>query len=138
MSTPSTPAPQLGPYELVDRIAAGGMAEVFRAREPRSAGEPRTVVLKRMLPHVAATPDARVMFREEARLGAFVRHRNVVEVLDSGEHEQQPFLVLEYVPGVDLWRLGRWLQRQGRTLGTPLALLVVGPYLTVQYRRGAL
>jgi eukaryotic-like serine/threonine-protein kinase len=108
----------------VDRIAVGGMAEVFRAREPRQVGEPRVVVLKRMLPHIAVHPGARAMFEEEAGIGACVRHPNVVEVLGRGHEGGQPYLALEYVPGVDLWRLGRWLERQGATLGTSLALFI--------------
>ncbi|GAB4197974.1 MAG: hypothetical protein OHK0013_06600 [Sandaracinaceae bacterium] len=97
------------------------MAEVFRAHEPRAAGAPRSVVIKRMLPALASEPAARAMFQEEARLGSLVSHPNVVEVLGSGEHDGLPFLVLEHVPGLDLWRLGRWLAREGRVLGVALA-----------------
>ncbi|MFW5876031.1 MAG: protein kinase domain-containing protein [Myxococcota bacterium] len=124
---PPPPPPNLrfGAYTLVDRIAVGGMAEVFRASEPRAAGDPRTVVIKRMLPHIAAHPDARAMFEEEARLGSIIEHRNVVDVLGRGEEHGHPYLALEYVPGVDLWRLGRWLGREDRALGVPLALLIV-------------
>ncbi|MFW6066858.1 MAG: protein kinase domain-containing protein [Myxococcota bacterium] len=133
-STQPPPAPPpnatFGPYTLVDRIAVGGMAEVFRAAEPRAAGEPRTVVLKRMLPHIAAHPDARAMFEEEARIGSMVTHPNVVEVLGRGEEHGHPYLVLEYVPGVDLWRLGRWLARQGTTLAVPAALRIVADLLS--------
>lgn len=122
---PPPPNLQFGAYTLVDRIAVGGMAEVFRASEPRAAGEPRTVVVKRMLPHIAAHPDARAMFEEEARLGSIIEHRNVVDVLGRGEERGHPYLALEYVPGVDLWRLARWLGREDRALGVPLALLIV-------------
>jgi len=102
----------------------GGMAEVFRAQEPRPAGEPRIVVLKRMLPSIAAEPGAREMFAEEGQIGGLLRHPNVVEVVGYGEERGQPYLVLEFVPGVDLWRLSRWLMREGRTLGEQLALFV--------------
>ncbi len=101
------------------------MAEVFRATEPRPAGEPRVVVLKRMLPSIAAEPGSRSMFQAEAELGAHVRHPNVVEVLDVGAQDDQPFLVLEYVRGVDLWRLMRWLRRAGKGLDVELSLFVV-------------
>jgi serine/threonine-protein kinase len=97
------------------------MAEVFRATEPRAAGEPRSVVLKRMLPTLASEPAARAMFEEEARLGSLVAHPNVVRVLGSGEQDGQPYLVLEHVPGLDLWRLTRWLTREHRVLGVELA-----------------
>jgi len=123
---PPAPAPNtaFGEYTLIDRLAVGGMAEVFRAREPRTAGEPRVVVLKRMLPQVSAEKTGVAMLLEEARLGARVHHPNVVEFLRTGEVEGQPYLVLEYVPGCDLWRLTRWLLRRGRALGTELAVFI--------------
>ncbi len=101
------------------------MAEVFRATEPRSAGEPRTVVVKRMLPAIASEPGARQMFEAEADLGALIKHENVVHVLGYGEADGQPFLALEYVRGVDLWRLFRFLTRNGLLLGVPLTLYVL-------------
>lgn len=126
---PPPPAPpkgtRFGPYTLEERVGLGGMAEVFRASEPRPVGEPRTVVLKRMLPHIASEAGAAEMFREEARLGGLVRHDNVVHVLGEGDTDGQPYLVLEYVRGCDLWRLGRWLTREGRTLEPALGMFVV-------------
>ncbi len=127
-STATEPAAerrQVGSYTLVDRVAVGGMAEVFRALEPRPVGEPRVVVLKRMLPHIAEEPGAAAMFREEAELGSRVQHQNVVHVLEFGESDGHPFLVLEYVPGCDLWRLSRFLRRQGQPLPRDLAIYVV-------------
>ncbi len=124
---PPPPAPhtRFGRYEIVDRIAVGGMAEVFRAREVRAVGEPRVVVIKRMLPHVAAEESGLLMFREEARLGAQVAHPNVVELLEVDSADGHPYLALEYVPGCDLWRLSRWLVREGRVLGVELATFVL-------------
>jgi serine/threonine protein kinase len=101
------------------------MAEVFRALEPRPVGEPRLVAIKRMLPSVAAQTGAREMFRAEARLGAVIRSPNVVEVLAHGEEEGQPFLTLEYVRGMDLWRMTRALTRHGQRLDVHLAVFVV-------------
>lgn len=107
-----------GAYQLLDRVAVGGMAEVFRALEPRPAGEDRVICVKRMLPHLASEPGALAMFEEEAQLGARIRHPNVVQMLGFGEAGGQPYLALEYVRGCDLWRLLRWIQHQG--LGLPL------------------
>jgi serine/threonine-protein kinase len=116
---------RFGPYTLIDRLAVGGMAEVFRAHEPRPVGEPRIVVIKRMLPEIAAQPGSRAMFEAEAKLGGHVVHENVVEVLGLGEENGQPYLALEYVRGVDLWRLSRFLMREGRVLGVPLTMFVM-------------
>ena len=101
------------------------MAEVFRALEPRAAGEPRVVVLKRMLPHIADEINAQQMFAEEARLASHVTHPNVVHVLGHGEIEGQPYLTLEYVPGCDLWRLNRRLTRDSRKLEHDLVVYLV-------------
>jgi len=123
-TSPSSPAPgtRIGRYEVIDRIAVGGMAEVFRARALDSEVGERVVVLKRMLPSVAAESDGPAMFAEEARLGARVRHPNVVKLLDHVDVGGQPFLVFEYVPGCDLWRLSRWLIRQGEPMDVQIAL----------------
>ncbi len=101
------------------------MAEVFRALEPRSAGEPRVVVLKRMLPHIASQAESHEMFAEEARLGGHISHPNVVHVLGHGEVEGQPFLTLEYVPGCDLWRLSRRLRLEGKSLSHDLVVFIL-------------
>jgi serine/threonine protein kinase len=101
------------------------MAEVFRALEPRAVGEPRVVVLKRMLPHIADESDAQQMFAEEARLAGHVTHPNVVHVLGHGEIEGQPYLTLEYVPGCDLWRLNRRLTLESKRLEHDLVVYLV-------------
>ncbi len=124
----SPPEGRLGDFVVLDRIAVGGMAEVFRGRR---AGDPESpvVVLKRLLPHVAEEEGGLAMFAEEARLGAFIEHPNVVRLLESGLHLEPPFLALEHVPGCDLLRLMRWLRREGRTLGVSLALHVTAALL---------
>jgi serine/threonine-protein kinase len=100
------------------------MAEVYRAAAPALAGEERVIVVKRMLPRLASDPSARAMFSEEARLGTHIRHPNVVQVLDFGSENEHPYLALEFVQGVDLWRLMRWLTRTGRQLTVPQAVFV--------------
>jgi len=106
------------------------MAEVFRALEPRAAGEPRVVVLKRMLPHIANETNAHQMFAEEARLASHVIHPNVVHVLGHGEIDGKPYLTLEYVPGCDLWRLNRRLTLEGKRLEHDLVVYVVRQILS--------
>lgn len=121
MTTPSL-LPTIGPYQVAHRIAVGGMAEVYRAMLPQSAGAPRAVVIKRMLPHLATHERCVRMFEEEARLGRQIRHPNVVEVLSSGVERGSPYLALEYVFGVDLWRLQRDLAYRKERLRPSVAL----------------
>ncbi len=121
----------VGPYRLFERIAVGGMAEVYRAGAPTTAGGERLVVVKRMLPRLASDPVARAMFAEEARLGSHIRHDNVVRVVDFGEDsENNPYLALELVHGVDLWRLMRWLTREGKSLSVSQAVFIAREMLT--------
>jgi serine/threonine protein kinase len=123
VSTSDAPAPEyVAHYRLLERIAVGGMAEVYRASIPQTAGAERSVVVKRMLPRIASDRSARTMFAEEARLGAHIRHPNVVQVLDYGEQNDNAYLVLEFVQGVDLWRLSRFLTRTSRQLTVPEAI----------------
>lgn len=117
-----TPTRDIGPYRLAHRIAVGGMAEVYRALWPQAAGGDRAVVIKRLLPSLVEDPDQRAMFEHEAELGRRIRHPNVVLAIDHGLDQGIPYHVLEYVFGVDLFRLGRWLSRQHRTLRIPLAV----------------
>lgn len=106
------------------------MAEVYRATVAQTAGADRMVVVKRMLPRLASDRAARAMFAEEARLGAHIRHDNVVRVLDYDTDSEAPFLVLEFVKGVDLWRLSRWLMRRGTPLAVPEAVFLLRQMLT--------
>jgi hypothetical protein len=114
-----TPA-RLGDYEIVRRIGAGGMAEVWLGRRAGAAGFAKPVAVKRLLPEVAGEEELRAMFVEEARLQAGLSHRNLVQVFDFGENGGERFLVMEYVEGTDL---GALLGREGR-LSPALALHV--------------
>lgn len=103
---------RFGRYELLRRLAAGGMAEIFVARGPGPDGVERELVVKRILPHLADNPRFVQMFNDEATISAHLHHKNVVQVYDFGEVEGQWFLAMEYVRGLDAWRL---LRRLGRT-----------------------
>jgi serine/threonine protein kinase/ABC-type phosphate/phosphonate transport system substrate-binding protein len=88
---------------VVDRLAIGGMAEVFLAREVD--GLDRLVVLKRMLPALAEDEEFVAMFLREAQIVARISHPNVVQILERGEAGGQPFFAMEYVAGVSLKEL---------------------------------
>ena len=102
---------RFGRYELVRRLAAGGMAEIFVARGPGPAGTEQDLVVKRILPHLADNPRFVEMFTNEATIASHLHHRNVVQVFDFGEVDGQWFLAMEYVRGLDAWRLLRRLSR---------------------------
>ncbi|MFO0723411.1 MAG: protein kinase [Myxococcota bacterium] len=92
-----------GKFELLERIGVGGMAEVYRAKLGGFAGFEKIVVVKRILPHLAAQKQFSEMFIEEAKIAARVQHRNVVQVFELGTvGEGELYIAMEYVAGTDL------------------------------------
>lgn len=93
----------MGRFELVRRIGAGGMAEIFLARLPGPAGFSKTVVIKRILPRLNQDPLMVRMFIEEARIAAAADHDNIARVYELGRTQAgHYFMVMEYIDGTDL------------------------------------
>jgi len=98
-----TPPPRrLGRYQLLERIAVGGMAEVYRAVALGLSGFEKTVVIKRLLPQHHRDQELLTMFVDEARLLGRLRHPNIAEVYDIDHEGNEYFFALEYVDGVEL------------------------------------
>ena len=99
---------RLGPYEIVEAIGAGGMGEVYRARDPRLR---RDVAVKVLSEEFAKDPDRLRRFEQEARAAAALSHPNVLVVYDVGTQDGMPFVVAELLEGETLrTRLTRgWL-----------------------------
>ena len=102
-------------------LSTDGMAEVLLARE--RAGQ--AVVIKRMLPHLASNEELVATFRHEASLAVGLRHPNIVEVREVGEHEGSPFIVMEWLDGLDLRAVSRALLTR-RTRMHPAQALAIG------------
>src|SRR5438105_4325563 len=92
----------LGRYEIVKRLARGGMAEIFLARAHGPGGIEKMVVLKRMLPALRRDAEAVTAFLDEARIAAALQHPNVVQTWEVGEIEGAPVIVMEYLHGESL------------------------------------
>jgi serine/threonine-protein kinase len=89
-------------YRVIERIAAGGMAEVYRAESAGLEGFKKIVAIKRVLPHLAEKKQFIGMFLDEARTSAHLSHSNCVQVFDIGVGDNTYFIVMEYVDGSDL------------------------------------
>ncbi len=96
---------RFGKYLLVERLARGGMAEIFKAQTTGPHGFRKTVVVKRIRPERAQDPQFIDMFIREAKLMVRLNHPKVVQVLDFGEVEGRYYLAMEYVRGTDCARL---------------------------------
>ncbi len=96
---------RIGRYFVAEKIAEGGMAEVYRASVIGPQGFSKEVVLKVVLPMLAHDDEFVEMFIAEARLASKLTHHNIVQIFDFGEHEGRYFIAMEYVRGVSLWRL---------------------------------
>ena len=115
---------KFGRYILLDRIGAGGMAEVFRAVMPGVEGFQRTFVVKRILAERAQSPYFVDMFVQEARINALLHHPNIVQVFDFGNVGGTYFLAMEYVRGRDVSELLRRLRQRGRACPVGVAALI--------------
>jgi TonB family protein len=110
---------RFGQYELLERIASGGMAELFRARRTGVEGFQKIVAIKKILPHIAGNDEFITMFADEAKLAAQLNHPNIVHIYDLGKIEAGGyFIAMEYVEGMDL----RTILRSGRDASLPLPI----------------
>ena len=103
-------------YRITERIAAGGMAEVFKGVAESLQGFRKNVAIKRVLPALTKNNKFITMFLDEARLSLFLQHANIVQVFDIGHADDTYFIVMEFVEGVDLKAIQEWRRRIGRRL----------------------
>ena len=115
----------LGRYQLLRRIAVGGMGELFLARASSFGGFEKLVAIKRILPILAEQPAFVAMFLDEARVAATLEHPNIVHVADLGHAGKDYFLVMPYLEGGDLAHLRRQLTARRRALPEALAVHIV-------------
>ena len=110
----------VGKYQLVSKLATGGMAEVYLAKSAGPMGFEKTLVLKRILPHLAEDEQFVEMFLGEAKLAAQLEHPNIVQIFDFGEAEGTYYLAMEYIDGPNLRVLAKRARAAGALL--PIAL----------------
>jgi eukaryotic-like serine/threonine-protein kinase len=93
---------RVGNYDVITRIAQGGMGSIYLCRRSAENGFQRLFVLKAVRQHSAQTEAAIRSFQREARIGGLLIHPNVLSVIDVGTYQEQPFLILDYVDGSSL------------------------------------
>ncbi len=100
-----TGSTRFGKYTLIDRIAVGGMAEIFLARQAGLEGFEKTIVIKRIRPHLSKQASFVKMFLNEAKLAAQLNHPNIVQIYDLGKISESYFIAMEYIFGRDMRRI---------------------------------
>jgi serine/threonine-protein kinase len=116
---------RLGRYELVEKLAVGGMAELFRARVRGEHGFEKALVIKRILPHLTEDPEFVEMFIDEAKITAQLTHPKIVQVHELQSSDEGMFIVMEYVDGLDLLTLIRQCKADEEAIPAEIAVHVV-------------
>ncbi|HZH78938.1 MAG TPA: serine/threonine-protein kinase, partial [Archangium sp.] len=114
-----------GKYQLIKRLAMGGMAQIYLARQRGPEGVEKQVVVKRILPHLAENEDFVRMFLDEARIAARLNHPNIVQIFDLGAQDDSFFIAMEYIHGEDLRRVWKKADRAGTPIPVPLVCRII-------------
>ena len=133
--TPAAPAPaareedpvdgvKFGQYVLTEKIATGGMAEVWKARMRGVEGFQKIVAIKKILPHLSDNQDFIEMFVDEAKLAAQLNHNNIIHIYDLGKIQTSYYIAMEYIDGYDLKTILRRGAERGNPMTVELALFI--------------
>ncbi len=131
---PAAPAPKeeeeptdgtrFGQYVLLEKIATGGMAEVWKARMRGVEGFQKIVAIKKILPHLSDNQEFIEMFVDEAKLAAQLNHNNIIHIYDLGKIATSYYIAMEYVDGHDLKTILKRSQARDQPVGVDIALFV--------------
>src|SRR5512137_441175 len=130
---PLVPGTRLWPYEIMDPLGAGGMGEVYRARDTRLD---RTVAIKILPPHLSSSVALKARFEREARAASALNHPHICHLYDIGSQDDTSYLVMEYLDGeslADRLRKGALPLKQMLQVGMQIA-----EALTAAHRAGIL
>ena len=114
-----------GPYQLIRKLAQGGMAEVFLAsRQGEIGGFSKQVAIKRIYEHLAEDPELITMFFDEGRIAARLNHSNIVQIYDLGQIDGCFYIAMEFVNGCDLRSLCERGLKASNFLPLPMAVKI--------------
>lgn len=116
---------KFGKYLLLNRIAVGGMAEVFRAKLIGPKGFEKKLAIKRILPEYSQDDEFVQMFVDEARISSHLHHSNIIQIFDFGQIDHQFYIAMELVDGTNLKNLFFRSLKQGKNISRPLIYFMV-------------
>lgn len=114
-----------GKYQMLTRIASGGMAEVWLARSSSIGGFEKLLAIKRMHPSLSKNQAFISMFIDEAKLTVRLSHPNIVQVFDFGRVDEDYYMAMEYVEGIDLAMLAKRARRKGKPIPVDLSVYIL-------------
>ncbi len=117
--------PRLGRYQVLNKLAQGGMAEIFVAKALGVMGFERLVAIKLIHSHLTRDTDFVKMFIDEARIAMHLHHRNIVQVFDLDKANDTYFIAMEFVHGVNLYDVYERIASKGRWVDLPLSLYLI-------------
>lgn len=116
---------QFGKFILLDKLAAGGMAEVYLAKTFGAENVAKFVAIKRILPQFSQNPDFIEMFKEEAKIAINLSHSNIVSIFEFGVERKQFYLAMEYVEGRNLRQIVNRLKEMNQSLSPDQAVYII-------------
>jgi serine/threonine protein kinase len=114
-----------GNYQLLKRLATGGMAQIYLARSKGPKASNQLVVVKRILPHLGENKEFVQMFLDEAKIAARLAHPNIVAIYDLGAQDDSFFIAMEYIHGEDVRRMSKRAGGMGFELPVALACRII-------------
>ena len=114
-----------GPYQLIKRLATGGMAQIFLARQLGPERFEKLLVVKRILPHLAENDEFIRMFLDEARIAARLNHPNVVQIFNLGAQDDSYFIAMEFIHGEDVRRVWKRADSKHKPIPIPLVARII-------------
>lgn len=122
---PSQPYEKFGKYVLLEKIAVGGMAEVYLAKSAVANGLNKFVALKRILPQYSSNEEFVDMFKEEAKVAINLNHGNIVSIYDFGVEKKQFYLVMEFMEGRNLRQIINELKKNNKSFSIEQAIFMI-------------
>lgn len=114
-----------GKYVLLEKLATGGMAEVFLARGGGADNIGKFIAMKRILPQFAESPEFIDMFKAEAKIAMNLSHSNIVSIYEFGVQNNQFFLVMDYVEGRNLRQIGNRLKKNSANMSIDQMIYII-------------
>jgi serine/threonine protein kinase len=118
-------AQQFGKYLLLEKIAVGGMAEVFKAKITGVEGFEKLIAIKRILPNISEDQEFVTMFTDEAKIAGELSHANIAQIFDLGRVDNIYFIAMEYIHGKDLRTIWERHHRRGRKMPIPMSAYIM-------------